>query len=113
MLVSERANAAVREQVRLGTRPCPEYLHLEQQFGLTLLDWSALGEGATRRSVRLSLSHARAALARLDEYQAVLSDGEHVGLPLALGMLATGRSRPHVVICHHLTTRPKPLLFRA
>jgi glycosyltransferase involved in cell wall biosynthesis len=112
MLVSERADAALREQVGLGIRPCPEYLRLEQQHGVTLLDWSALAEGARGRSARLSLSHVRAALAVLDDYQAVLSDGEHVGLPLALGMRARGRSHPHVVICHHLTTRPKPLLFR-
>jgi glycosyltransferase involved in cell wall biosynthesis len=112
MLVSERADATLREQVRLGIRPCPEYLRLEQQHGVTLLDWSVLADGASRRSARLSLSHVRAALAVLDDYQAVLSDGEHVGLPLALGMRARGRSHPHVVICHHLTTRPKPLLFR-
>jgi glycosyltransferase involved in cell wall biosynthesis len=113
MLVSERVDPALREEVKRGERPRPEYLHLEAEHGMTLLDWSALGAGASRRSPRLSVSHARAALGRLEDYEAVLSDGEHVGLPLALGMRARKRSLPHVVICHHLTTPPKPLLFRA
>ncbi len=112
MLVSDRADSRLREQVQLGRRPRPEYLCLEERHGVRLLDWSQLDNHTQGRSVRVSLAHAAAAFRLLDRYDAILSDGEHVGVPLALAMQVTGRSRPHVVICHHLTSGRKPTLFR-
>ena len=84
MLVSARADAGLRDDVREGRRPCPEYLRLEERHGVELLDWSRLGPGAAGRTARLSMSHAAAALRRLGGLDAVFSDGEHVGVPLAL-----------------------------
>src|SRR5262245_39875895 len=112
MLVSARADAPLRDAVAAGQRPCPEYLRLEQRHGVELLDWSRLGPAATRRSTRLSLVHATAALRRLGDCDAVLSDGEHVGIPLALGMRARGVRTPHLMLGHHLTTRAKRPVFR-
>jgi glycosyltransferase involved in cell wall biosynthesis len=112
MLVSARADAALRDAVRSGRRPCPEYLRLEERHGVELLDWSRLRRGGDRRSGRLSLVHAAAGLRALDGVDAVLSDGEHIGVPLALGMRAAGRTTPHLVLGHHLTTRAKRLAFR-
>jgi glycosyltransferase involved in cell wall biosynthesis len=43
---------------------------------------------------------------------AVFSDGEHVGIPLALAMLATGVHTPHLMLGHHLTNGRKPALIR-
>jgi glycosyltransferase involved in cell wall biosynthesis len=112
MLVSARADARLRDAVRDGRRPCPEYLRLEQRHGVELLDWSRLGPAAAQRSARLSLAHARTALASLSGVDAVFSDGEHVGVPLALAMRARGLRTPHLVLGHHLTTRAKRPLFR-
>ena len=42
----------------------------------------------------------------------VFSDGEHVGIPLALAMRGLGISTPHLVIGHHLTTPTKARLMR-
>lgn len=112
MLVSARAGAELREAVSSGRRPCPEYLRLEERHGLELLDWSRLGPAATGRSPRLSLVHARAALRRLDGVDAVVSDGEHVGVPLALAMRTRGLRTPHLMLGHHLTTRAKRPVFR-
>jgi glycosyltransferase involved in cell wall biosynthesis len=42
----------------------------------------------------------------------VFSDGEHVGIPLAIAMRALGITTPHLVIGHHLTTRAKARAFR-
>jgi len=111
MLVSDRADAR-RKEVRLGRRPCPEYLLLEERHGVELLDWSRLGDGARGRSARLSVAHAAAAWRRLGELDAVFSDGEHVGVPLALAMRAGGRRTPHLMLGHHLTTGQKRRLFR-
>lgn len=111
MLVSDRADAR-RMEVRLGRRPCPEYLRLEERHGVELLDWSQLGDGARSRSARLSVAHAAAALRRLGELDAVFSDGEHVGVPLALAMRVSGRGTPHLMLGHHLTTGPKRRVFR-
>jgi len=111
MLVSDRADAR-REEVRLGRRPCPEYLLLEERHGVELLDWSRLGDGARARSARLSVGHAAAAWRTLGELDAVFSDGEHVGVPLALAMRASGRGIPHLMLGHHLTTGQKRRVFR-
>jgi glycosyltransferase involved in cell wall biosynthesis len=111
MLVSAPVDGRLREQVRAGRRPRPEYLVLEEH-GVRLLDWSQLGPGRRRRDLRSSLAHARAALGELADHDAVLSDGEHVGVPLALAMSALRRATPHVVIGHHVTSRAKRIAFR-
>ncbi len=111
MLVSDRTDAR-REEVREGRRPCPEYLRLEERHGVELLDWSDLGAWATGRSGRVSVVHAAAALRRAGAYEAVFSDGEHVGVPLALGMRARGLRTPHLMLGHHLTNGSKRHVFR-
>ena len=112
MLVSARADDRLRDGVADGRRPCPEYLRLEERHGVELLDWSRLGPLPGGRSVRLSIAHARAALGRLPGLDAVFSDGEHVGVPLALAMRARGLDTPHLMLGHHLTTRVKRPVFR-
>jgi glycosyltransferase involved in cell wall biosynthesis len=112
MLVSARADARLREEVANCERPCPEYLRLEEEYDVRLLDWSQLGDDARQRSPRLSMAHTWAAMRTLADSSAVLSDGEHLGLPLALAMRTLRRRTPHVVIAHHLTTRAKKVLFR-
>jgi glycosyltransferase involved in cell wall biosynthesis len=111
MLVSDRADAR-REEVREGRRPCPEYLRLEERHGVELLDWSRLGPWASGRSGRVSVAHAAAGLRRAGAYAAIFSDGEHVGVPLALGMRAPGLRRPHLMLGHHVTNGSKRQVFR-
>jgi glycosyltransferase involved in cell wall biosynthesis len=113
MLVSDRADHRRREDARQGRRPRTEYLRLEEACGVELLDWSRIPGGGDRRGVGLSMRHALAAARVLDAYDAVLSDGEHVGAPLALLMRLLRISTPHVMIGHHLTTATKRTLFRA
>jgi glycosyltransferase involved in cell wall biosynthesis len=112
MLVSARADRHLRDDVRNGVRPCPEYLRLEERHGVELLDWSQLGPQAVSRSPRLSLAHTAACLQRLANADAVFSDGEHLGVPLALGMRARGLHTPHLMLGHHLTTKAKRYIFR-
>jgi glycosyltransferase involved in cell wall biosynthesis len=111
MLVSDRVEAR-RDLVRRGLRPCPEYLRLEERHGVELLDWSRLGDWAEGRTARVAVAHAAAGLRRASAFDAVFSDSEHVGVPLALGMRTRGPSRPHLMLGHHLTNGSKPRLFR-
>lgn len=111
MLVSDVVDAAKRSAVAAGRLPRPEYLVLERDHGVEIADWTRLGS-ARGRSSRLSLKHARWGLARSSRYRAILSDGEHVGIPLALGKRALGIATGHVVIGHHVTSPRKRLSFR-
>jgi glycosyltransferase involved in cell wall biosynthesis len=112
MLVSARADDRLRDSVRQGLLPNTEFLRLEERHGIELFDWSQLWPKASSRSSRLSLIHAAAALRRLQGVDVVFSDGEQVGVPLALGMRACGFHTPHVMLGHHLTTRAKRRVFR-
>ena len=110
MLVSAPADEPFRRQVREGERPRPEYLVLEEE-GVELLDWSLLEPPLIRRTWIGSTRHARAAMRRIEDVDVAFSDGEQVGVPLALGMMARGVKTPHLVLGHRLTSRHKRLFF--
>lgn len=112
MLVSTRVDPTLREAVAAGLRPCPEFLRLEADHGVRLLDWSQVRGGGDKRSAIRSAWHVGAALSQLSGVDAVLSDSEHVGIPLGLLMAAGRKQIPHLVIGHHLTSRFKPALLR-
>lgn len=110
MLVSARADAALRDEVAAGLRPMPEYLVLHRDHGLSLLDWGRLRPEPRARTVTSSLRHAAAGWKALDT-TAVLSDGEHLGLPIAAARALRPQAATHVVIGHHLTTTAKRRLL--
>jgi len=113
MLVSAEASKGVRADVKAGVRPCPEFLRLEERFGVQLLDWTALPNSRGRRSAQQSLRHVKVALRDVRQASAVLSDGEHVGIPLALAMRLPGFGKTrHVMIGHHLAGRSCVAAFR-
>jgi glycosyltransferase involved in cell wall biosynthesis len=112
MLVSAAADARLRHDVAEGVRPRPEYLVLESDHGVELLDWSRLPGTGRGRSGWRSAVHVGAALRALDHHDVVFSDGEHIGIPLALALRALGITTPHLVLGHHLTTRHKAALIR-
>lgn len=114
MLVSAKADESLRREVGDGTRPRPEFLILEQGHGVRLLDWTLLppGVAARGRSPLSSAVHVMGALRRLEGVTAVLSDGEHLGIPLGYALRARGARVPHVVIGHHLDSPKKRALFR-
>lgn len=111
MLVSAHAGLELRAEVEMGLRPCPDFLRLEQRFDVSLLDWTRLGVGSGGRSPSRSLRHVAAALRELDRCDVVLSDGEHVGIPLAMAMAVRRAEFHHVMIGHQLVTRPKAPFF--
>lgn len=111
MLVSSNAGPQLRDAVRSGDRPKPEFLALEDDYEVRLLDWSQLGiDGG--RSVRRSVRHAAAGLRAAAGVDVVFSDGEHLGIPLGIALQTVGPGRPHLMLGHHLTTRSKPRMLR-
>ncbi len=111
MLVSDRVDERKRSTALSDGCPLPEYLVLEKDYGVDLLDWSQLaGHGHARSRIR-SIQHVMAAVRRAARYDVLLSDGEHVGLPLALAKRALGLRAAHVVIAHHLSTPRKARAF--
>ena len=119
LTVSGSIDPDVDDQVRRGVRPRPDYVVLADAIGADLLDV----EQARRRSGRLGRlveriggRHALLAWVCFRErkrYDAVLTDGEQVGLPLALlCRLTLGKLPAHVMIVHILSVRKKVLLYR-
>lgn len=112
MLVSQAASSALRADVADGRLPCPEYIRLEAEHGVELLDWSRLPMPVRRRTTAGSLIHVVAAMRKLDRFDVVFSDGEHVGAPLGLGIASRRPGMPHLMLGHHLTTAAKRRFFK-
>lgn len=111
MLVSADAGSELRREVHAGLRPVPEFLALERDYGVRLLDWNAV-RVEPGRSLSRAMRHAAAGLRAAESADAVFSDGEHVGIPLGIAMRTRGPSRPHLMLGHHLTSKSKPWMLR-
>jgi glycosyltransferase involved in cell wall biosynthesis len=111
MLVSANADRDLRLEIEAGTKPVPEFIALERDYGVRLLDWSRL-KIEPGRSAGRSIRHAAAGLRAAAGADALFSDGEHIGIPLGIALEAIGPARPHVVLGHHLTSRSKPWMLR-
>jgi glycosyltransferase involved in cell wall biosynthesis len=112
MLVSTSADQQLRTEVANGRRPTPEYLRLESQHGVQLLDWSQLGARSGHRSVARSLRHVLTSLRWVRRADVVFSDGEHLGIPLAIAMRLLRLDTAHVMIGHNLSTPMKCRILR-
>ncbi len=111
MLVSASAGPQLRREVQTGSRPTPEFIVLERDYSVRLLDWSGLNIPPGRSTSR-SIRHVAAGLRAASGADALFSDGEHVGIPLGIALETIGPARPHITLGHHLTTRSKPHLLR-
>jgi hypothetical protein len=56
MLVSQWAGSQLRADVAAGLRPCPEFLRLEAEHGVELLDWSRLPGRISQRTPLTALT---------------------------------------------------------
>ena len=111
MLVSAPVGADIRAAVSRRERPLPEFLVLERDFGVDLLDWTTVGLQPGRRSLARSLKHVAFALRSYKRVDVIFSDGEHVGLPLALALKLLASDTPHVMIGHNLLSPHKRRLL--
>jgi glycosyltransferase involved in cell wall biosynthesis len=109
----------IRQRVADGRAPQPDYLALAQAMNAELLDVAEarrragiLGRLIQRLGGRGPLL-AWVCFRQHRRYDVIVTDGEQVGLPLALLWLVTRRrSCTHVMIAHILSVRKKVLLVR-
>jgi glycosyltransferase involved in cell wall biosynthesis len=101
---------------RDGDGPKKDYAAIARRLNADLLDWSAARRSLLLRLmcslVGIAVVQALLAFWRRHQYDVLLTDGEHIGIPLAL-LLKLSRSRAaHVTIGHRLSTEKKRPFFR-
>lgn len=110
----------LHEQIRAGTRPRADYLEMAHRFGADLIDIPAarratglIGRLIERLGGPFALL-AWACFVRRKHYRVIFTDGEQVGIYLALFCSLFGFFRPrrfrHLMIVHILSV-PKKMLF--
>ncbi len=107
---------SARRSAPYAVGPRKDYAALAEALDARVLDLSAVDASvATRlaaRAVGPAVVQALLAFFWRDRFDAILTDGEHMGIPLAL-LLKLWRSRVvHVTIGHRLTAPKKRLFFR-
>jgi glycosyltransferase involved in cell wall biosynthesis len=107
----------IREQIASGERPKSDYLELARSFNADLLDYAA-ARTITRRTGALlerlggpNLVLAYACWKVRKNYQAIVTDGEQVGLPLAALLKFTPGLRPYHMMIVHVISEPKKIVF--
>lgn len=118
LTVSGTIPADIHDQIARGTRPRADYLEMARSFDADLLDYpgarriaGAIGQ-ALERIGGADLVLAWACFKLRHRYQAIVTDGEQIGLPLAalLKYLGLGRRPKHLMIVHIISV-PKKMFF--
>jgi glycosyltransferase involved in cell wall biosynthesis len=120
MTVSGIIPADIEERIASGGRPRADYLELARALDADLLDYGRMRAEAgwfTRLVGRVT--GANAALAwtcflRRKNYRVILTDGEQVGIPLALLLKFLGRGplkTRHAMLVHILSVGKKMIFF--
>jgi len=117
LTVSGVIAANIREQIASGERPRADYLELARSFNADLLDYAAARTIAGRTGVVLekfggpNLVLAYACWKIRKNYSAIVTDGEQVGLPLAMLLKLTPGTRPRHLMIVHVISEPKKVVF--
>jgi glycosyltransferase involved in cell wall biosynthesis len=117
LTVSGVIPADIREQIASGQRPRADYLELARSFNADLLDYAAARTIAGRTGALLeklggpNLVLAYACWKIRKTCQAIVTDGEQVGLPLAALLKFTSGTRPRHLMIVHVISEPKKTVF--
>src|SRR5688572_12920301 len=100
-----------------GDAPKKDYTAIAQRLNADLLDWSAARRNLLLRLLCavIGIAAVQALLAYLTrhDYDVILTDGEHIGIPLALLLKATRSRTLHVTIGHRLSAvKKRPFFLR-
>jgi glycosyltransferase involved in cell wall biosynthesis len=107
----------IREQIGSSMRPRVDYLELAQSFNADLLDYTAARTIAGRTGVVLeklggpNLVLVYACWKLRKHCQAIVTDGEQVGLPLAALLKFIPGTRPRHLMIVHVISEPKKTAF--
>ncbi len=118
LTVSGAISTDLDSQVAAGVRPRADYQLLAQTFGADLLDYPAARARAglfgklLERIGGPDLMLAWTCFTLRQRYKVIFTDGEQIGLPLALLMkfLGPGRRPRHLMIVHIISV-PKKMIF--
>ncbi len=96
--------------------PKKDYTAIGRRLNADLLDWTRARRTPLHRllvkALGLSTVQALQAFTRQRRYDVILTDGEHIGIPLALMLKLTRAKIAHVTIGHRLTAEKKRPFFR-
>jgi glycosyltransferase involved in cell wall biosynthesis len=108
----------IDEQIAIGRRPRADYLELARSFNADLIDYAAarMIAGRTGRVLEKlggpNLVLAYACWKIRKSCEAIITDGEQIGLPLAAFFKLTPGARPrHLMIVHVISERKKTLFL--
>jgi hypothetical protein len=117
LTVSGNIAANIREQIAAGKRPRADFLELARSFNADLLDYAAARTIAGRAGAvleklgGLNLVLAYACWKIRKGCQAIVTDGEQIGLPLAALLKFTPGARPRHLMIVHVISEPKKTAF--
>lgn len=116
LVISAWRDARLPDKVAQDRSPRKDYLELARRLDAVILYRDDTKERTWSRIVArlfgLPAAQAALAFARRREYDAVFTDAENIGIPLAILFRLAGVRRRHVMLGHLLSTRSKRLLFR-
>jgi glycosyltransferase involved in cell wall biosynthesis len=103
-------------QPPLGSAPRKDYLVLRDALDATILNPSSV-EGqplarALARALGMPVALAWLAFTRRAAYDVLLTDGEHIGIPLALLLKLARATTPMLTLGHRITPFKKQVFFR-
>jgi glycosyltransferase involved in cell wall biosynthesis len=119
LTVSGTIPADIRDQIERGARPRADYLEIARGIGADLIDYAGARKVAgslgslIERIGGPDLVLAWACFKLRHRYQAILTDGEQIGLPLAalLKFLGFGRRPRHLMIAHIISVAKKMIFL--
>lgn len=117
LTVSGIIAADIHEQIARGQRPRADYLELARGFDADILDYAAARAATGRMGAILeriggpNLVLVYACWRVRARYQAIFTDGEQIGLPLAAFLKLTPGLRPRHLMIVHIISEPKKTFF--
>ena len=118
LTVSGEIAPDVAERVAAGDRPRADYLELARGFDADLIDYaearsaSGLFGRLLERAGGSDMMLAWACFMRRGRYRAIVTDGEQVGIPLALFLKFLGlTARPRHLMITHIISVKKKMIF--
>lgn len=117
ILAAGRFGEEMRASIAAGREPRLDVFKLAETLGADVIDYLDADRSKSKRVRALSRSlGASAAVAYLgfelrDRYDAILTTGEDIGLPLAALLLPTSARCSHTMIAHTLFPRKKRVFF--
>lgn len=117
LTVSGVIAADIHEQIAEGRRPRADYLELARGFDADIVDYTAARTATGRLGAMLervggpNLVLAYACWKLRSRYQAIFTDGEQIGLPLAALFKLTRGPRPRHLMIVHVISEPKKTFF--